>query len=228
MVVGRRPARLRRRRLARRLRRQRGADAGPREDGPRVLEPALPQRRRRHLHGRHRGRRRRRPRLRPRRRHRRLRQRRRRRHLRGRPAPEHALPQQRRRDLHRRHRARAAWRGPIRSTARCGRSPPPSSTTTATAGSTSSSPTTASGTRRRSRSAATRPRPTTAIPRQYQGLPNSLFHNNGDGTFTDVSAPSGIRAHVGKGMGDRRSPTSTTTAGRTSSCPTTRCRPSCS
>jgi hypothetical protein len=38
-------------------------------------------------------------------------------------------------------------------------------------------------------------------PRQYKGLPNSLFRNNGDGTFTDVSAASGIRAHVGKGMG---------------------------
>jgi hypothetical protein len=38
-------------------------------------------------------------------------------------------------------------------------------------------------------------------PRQYQGLPNSLFHNDGNGTFTDVSVASGIRAHVGKGMG---------------------------
>jgi hypothetical protein len=38
-------------------------------------------------------------------------------------------------------------------------------------------------------------------PKQYEGLPASLFRNNGDGTFTDVSAPSGIRAHVGKGMG---------------------------
>jgi hypothetical protein len=38
-------------------------------------------------------------------------------------------------------------------------------------------------------------------PRQYEGLPNTLFRNNGDGTFVDVSAPSGIRAHVGKGMG---------------------------
>ena len=38
-------------------------------------------------------------------------------------------------------------------------------------------------------------------PQNYQGLPNSLFHNNGDGTFSDVSAASGIRAHVGKGMG---------------------------
>ena len=50
-------------------------------------------------------------------------------------------------------------------------------------------------------------------PKQYQGLPNSLFHNNGDGTFTDVSAPSGIRAHVGKGMGIG-SPTSTRRVGR--------------
>jgi hypothetical protein len=38
-------------------------------------------------------------------------------------------------------------------------------------------------------------------PKQYQGLPDSLFHNEGNGTFTDVSASSGIRAHVGKGMG---------------------------
>jgi hypothetical protein len=38
-------------------------------------------------------------------------------------------------------------------------------------------------------------------PKQYEGLPGSLFHNNRDGTFTDVSAASGIRGHVGKGMG---------------------------
>ena len=38
-------------------------------------------------------------------------------------------------------------------------------------------------------------------PRSYQGLPNSLFRNEGGGTFTDVSKPSGIRAVVGKGMG---------------------------
>ncbi len=31
-------------------------------------------------------------------------------------------------------------------------------------------------------------------------MPNSLFHNNGDGTFTDVSAASGIRKNIGKGM----------------------------
>ncbi len=38
-------------------------------------------------------------------------------------------------------------------------------------------------------------------PRYYQGLPNSLYHNNGDGTFTDVSKASGIADHIGKGMG---------------------------
>ncbi len=38
-------------------------------------------------------------------------------------------------------------------------------------------------------------------PRYYQGLPNALYRNNGDGTFTDVSASSGIGAHIGKGMG---------------------------
>jgi hypothetical protein len=38
-------------------------------------------------------------------------------------------------------------------------------------------------------------------PRFYKPLPNQLFLNNGDGTFTDVSGRSGIRSHPGKGMG---------------------------
>lgn len=38
-------------------------------------------------------------------------------------------------------------------------------------------------------------------PDSYSGLPNLLFHNNGDGTFTDVSEVSGIFKEVGKGMG---------------------------
>jgi hypothetical protein len=38
-------------------------------------------------------------------------------------------------------------------------------------------------------------------PNLYQGLPNQLFRNNRDGTFSDVSAASGLRDHVGKGMG---------------------------
>jgi hypothetical protein len=38
-------------------------------------------------------------------------------------------------------------------------------------------------------------------PDSYPGLANQLYRNQGDGTFTDVSAPSGVGAHVGKGMG---------------------------
>ena len=38
-------------------------------------------------------------------------------------------------------------------------------------------------------------------PQHYDGLPNSLYRNNGDGTFTDVSVESGVRSHIGKGMG---------------------------
>jgi hypothetical protein len=38
-------------------------------------------------------------------------------------------------------------------------------------------------------------------PSAYRGLPNQLFHNNRDGTSTDVSRASGIAAHTGKGMG---------------------------
>jgi hypothetical protein len=38
-------------------------------------------------------------------------------------------------------------------------------------------------------------------PNVFEGEPNMLFHNNGDGTFTDVSEKSGIGKVVGKGMG---------------------------
>src|SRR6267154_1075419 len=38
-------------------------------------------------------------------------------------------------------------------------------------------------------------------PSMYKGEPNLLYHNNGDGTFTDVSAASGIASLIGKGMG---------------------------
>jgi len=37
-------------------------------------------------------------------------------------------------------------------------------------------------------------------PRSFQGLPNRLYRNRGDGTFEDVSARSGIGRHAGKGM----------------------------
>jgi enediyne biosynthesis protein E4 len=39
------------------------------------------------------------------------------------------------------------------------------------------------------------------IPKVYSGKPSWLFHNNGDGTFTDVSRESGIANHLGKVWG---------------------------
>lgn len=38
-------------------------------------------------------------------------------------------------------------------------------------------------------------------PKFYEPLPNSLYRNNGDGTFTDVSEETGISKTLGKGMG---------------------------
>ena len=39
------------------------------------------------------------------------------------------------------------------------------------------------------------------IPKVYSAKPSWLFHNNGDGTFTDVSRESGIASHPGKAWG---------------------------
>lgn len=38
-------------------------------------------------------------------------------------------------------------------------------------------------------------------PNNYANLPNTLYRNNGDGTFTDVSVETGIAKYSGKGMG---------------------------
>ena len=38
-------------------------------------------------------------------------------------------------------------------------------------------------------------------PMIYGPVPDTLFRNNGDGTFTDVSVESGVAAHAGTGMG---------------------------
>ncbi len=43
--------------------------------------------------------------------------------------------------------------------------------------------------------------PTYCSPNDFQGTPNILYRNNGDGTFTDVSEQSHISQYVGKGMG---------------------------
>ena len=43
--------------------------------------------------------------------------------------------------------------------------------------------------------------PTYCSPNGFRGTPNILYHNNGDGTFTDVSEPSHISRYAGKGMG---------------------------
>ncbi len=38
-------------------------------------------------------------------------------------------------------------------------------------------------------------------PRHYKPLPHTLYRNNGDGTFTDVSAEVGLSDQLGRGMG---------------------------
>ena len=124
-----------------------------------------------------------------------------RRYLRRRREAQHPLPQPRERPLRRRHRAgrrrrnrcevrqhvggigrlaglRQRWlAGPVRLELR------------------------GLGRRARSRAAARPKGSSTVIPRPIAGLPGQLFHNNHDGTFTDVSQASGIGRHIGKGMG---------------------------
>ncbi len=43
--------------------------------------------------------------------------------------------------------------------------------------------------------------PVYAGPSLYPPVPDTLYRNNGDGTFTDVSTESGVGAHAGWGMG---------------------------
>lgn len=44
-------------------------------------------------------------------------------------------------------------------------------------------------------------RPLYCDPGAYHGTINQLFHNNRDGTFTDITESSGLGAQIGKGMG---------------------------
>ncbi|MCH5376257.1 MAG: CRTAC1 family protein, partial [Planctomycetes bacterium] len=43
--------------------------------------------------------------------------------------------------------------------------------------------------------------PSYPSPKEYSPVPDTLYHNNGDGTFTDVSRESGIGLHAGRSMG---------------------------
>jgi len=43
--------------------------------------------------------------------------------------------------------------------------------------------------------------PTYCEQKAYEGMPLALYHNNGNGTFTDVSAPSGLAKFVGRALG---------------------------
>jgi hypothetical protein len=43
--------------------------------------------------------------------------------------------------------------------------------------------------------------PSYPVPKDYEPIPDTLFRNNGDGTFTDVSLASGVGLHAGTGMG---------------------------
>ncbi len=41
-------------------------------------------------------------------------------------------------------------------------------------------------------------------PKTYEPWPSRLYKNNGDGTFTDISASSGIGKYIGEGLWRRR------------------------
>ena len=77
---------------------------------------------------------------------------------------------------------------------------PPGWTTTTTGTSTCLWRTTSTGRRRTTGSAAPLVTESSCSPTYYGGLPNLLYRNEGGGKFSDVSASTGIGAHVGKGM----------------------------
>ena len=161
-------------------------------------ERALQEQPRRHVHRRHRqGRRRGRQGVRDGVRHRRLRQRRLPGHPGDRVRPVHALPQQRQRHVHRRHRQGRARRAGLDDERRVvrlrqrrqARSLPLQLRAVLARRATSSAATTSSGKR------------FYCIPRVFKPTPSLLFHNNGDGTFTEVSAGTDIQRAMGKALG---------------------------
>ena len=66
------------------------------------------------------------------------------------------------------------------------------------------------------------------IPRVFKGTASLLFHNNGDGTFTEVGAGHRHREGAWARLSAWWRRTSTTTAGWICSSPTIRCRIFCS
>ena len=86
---------------------------------------------------------------------------------------------------------------------RAGPRAPSGSTTTTTAGSTCSSAASSSSASTRTSSAATTSSGSgsTASPGCSSPTPSLLFHNNGDGTFTEVSKGTDIQKALGKGLG---------------------------
>jgi hypothetical protein len=53
----------------------------------------------------------------------------------------------------------------------------------------------------RSKACGTKERPAYCPPGEFGAVSNILYHNNGDGTFKDVSVQSGIAAYKGHGLG---------------------------
>ena len=136
--------------------------------------------------------------------------------------PQPAVPQQLRRHVHRCFEARAdtddsGWSvlGGV------------SSISIATAGSICSSAITSSTTSSANlRCFSASGSPDYCPPHVYRPEPSRLFHNNRDGTFTDVTTAAGMAANPDRRSACRR-PISTATAGSTSSSPTTASRTSC-
>ena len=97
--------------------------------------------------------------------------------------------------------AKAAWRrGSSRITASCGRLRPPGWTIDNDGWLDLVVTITSNGTRA-SNHAAGRPGIRSIAPRAYHERPTSIFRNNRDGTFTDITESSGIAAQTGRGMG---------------------------
>ena len=133
--------------------------------------------------------------------HRRLQQRRLAGHLCAEYREEPTLPQQWERHVYRRH-GQAGVGGGCSTARRCGPFQPPGWTTTTTG-----CPDLFVSNYCKwevNKDPFCGPKPglrTYCHPKNYGNLPNTLYRNNGDGTFTDVSAETGIAKYAGKGMG---------------------------